>query len=297
MNVMRRTIHGKRTVSPAICAAACLLAAGAAQAQAPTDAPPDPEGIGITEHLGERLPLELVFTDERGETVTLGDYFNDDKPVVLTLVYYRCPSICNALLNGMVYTINDMEWSVGEEFRVVTVSFDPSETHDLADAKKRNYLSHLERETAAEGWRFLVGEESSTETLTEAVGFEYRYEPRTGLYTHAATLMICTPDGRLSRYINDVMFEPATLRMALTEASEGTIGTPMERFLLKWCYTYDPGAGKYVVAAQKLMMFGGGAMVLLTFVGLGALWRFESKRLERRKTVAAHGAAIPGAHS
>jgi cytochrome oxidase Cu insertion factor (SCO1/SenC/PrrC family) len=152
MNVMRRTIHGKRTVSPAICAAACLLAAGAAQAQAPTDAPPDP-------------------------AVTLGDYFNDDKPVVLTLVYYRCPSICNALLNGMVYTINDMEWSVGEEFRVVTVSFDPSETHDLADAKKRNYLSHLERETAAEGWRFLVGEESSTETLTEAVGFEYRYVP------------------------------------------------------------------------------------------------------------------------
>jgi protein SCO1/2 len=297
MNIMRRTIHGKRTVSPAIWAAACLGAAGAARAQAPTPAPPDAEGIGITEHLGERLPLELPFTDETGKAVTLGDYFNDDKPVVLTLVYYRCPAICNALLNGMVYSLNDMEWSAGEEFRIVTVSFDPSETHDLADAKKRNYLSQYERDPAPDGWRFLVGEESSTKTLTEAVGFEYRYEPRTGLYTHAATLMICTPDGRLSRYINDVMFEPETLRMALTEASEGTIGTPMERFLLKWCYTYDPGAGKYVVAAQKLMMLGGGAMVLLTFVGLGALWRFESKRLERRKTDAAHGTAIPGAHS
>ncbi len=297
MNTMRRTSHGKRTVSPAICAAACLLAAGAARAQAPTDAPSDTEGIGITEHLGERLPLELAFTDESGATVTLGDYFNDDKPVVLNLVYYRCPAICNALLNGMVYTLNDMEWSAGEEFRIVTVSFDPSETHELADAKKRNYLSHYDRDPGTAGWRFLVGEESSTKSLTEAVGFEYRYEPRTGLFTHAASLMICTPDGRLSRYINDVMFEPETLRLALTEASQGTIGTPMQRFLLKWCYIYDPGAGKYVVAARKLMMFGGAAMVLLTFVALGVLWRFESKRLERRSSDASHGAAIPGAHS
>ena len=289
---MRRTIHGKRTVSPAICTAACLLAAGAARAQAPTDT----EGIGITEHLGERLPLELAFTDERGERVTLGDFFNDGKPVVLTLVYYRCPAICNALLNGMVYTLNDMEWSAGEEFRIVTVSFDPSETHELADAKKRNYLSSYDRDPGTAGWSFLVGEESSTEALAEAVGFSYRYEPRTGLFTHAASLMICTPDGRLSRYINDVMFEPETLRLALTEASQGTIGTPMQRFLLKWCYIYDPGAGKYVVAARKLMIFGGGAMVLLTFVALGVLWRFESKRLERRTSNASPGTAIPGAH-
>ncbi|MHC4080188.1 MAG: SCO family protein [Planctomycetota bacterium] len=294
---MRRTTNGKRILSPALSAAVCLLVAGAARAQAPTDAPPNLEGIGITEHLGDQLPLELPFTDESGATVTLGDYFNDDKPVVLNLVYYRCPAICNALLNGMVYTLNDMEWSAGKEFRIVTVSFDPSETHDLADAKKRNYLSHYDRDMAEDGWRFLVGEESSTKTLSEAVGFEYRYEPRTGLYTHAASLMICTPDGRLSRYINDVMFEPETLRLALTEASQGSIGTPMQRFLLKWCYTYDSGAGKYVVAARKLMMFGGAAMVLLTFVVLGALWRYESKRLERRQSDAAHGAAIPGAHS
>jgi protein SCO1/2 len=297
MIIMRRTSHGKPMVSTAIRAAGCFLVAGAVRAQAPTDAPPDPEGIGITEHLGDQLPLELPFTDESGKAVTLGDYFNDDKPVVLTLVYYRCPAICNALLNGMVYTLNDMEWVAGEEFRIVTVSFDPSETHDLADAKKRNYLSHYERGTVADGWRFLVGEESSTVALAETVGFEYRYEPRTGLYTHAASLMVCTPDGRLSRYINDVMFEPETLRLALMEASEGTIGTPMQQFLLKWCYTYDPGAGKYVVAARKLMMFGGAAMVLLTFVGLGALWRYESKRLERRKADASRGAAIPGAHS
>jgi protein SCO1/2 len=272
-------------------AAACLLAAGAASAQSGQDAPPDTEGIGITEHLGDQLPLDLPLTDETGASVTLGDFFNDDKPVLFTLVYYRCPAICNALLNGLVYTLNDMEVTAGEEFRIVIVSFDPTETADLADAKKKNYLSHYERDRAVaeKGWRFLVGEESSTVALSEAVGFEYRYEPRTGLYTHAASLMVCTPDGRLSRYINDVIFEPDTLRLALTEAAEGTIGTPMERFLLKWCYAYDPGAGKYVVAARKMMMIGGAVMVLLTFGALGALWRFESKRQQRRKA-----AAVPG---
>jgi protein SCO1/2 len=297
MNVRGRSKHNARIAAPARWAAVLLVAAGTARAQPGTGAPPDTEGIGITEHLGDQLPLQLPFADERGEAVTLGDFFGDDKPVVLTLVYYRCPSICNALLNGMVYTLNDMEWSAGEEFRIVTVSFDPSETPELAEAKKRNYLSHYERETGADGWRFLVGEASSTEALAEAVGFAYRYEPRTGLYTHAASLMICTPDGRLSRYINDVVFEPQTLRLALTEASAGTIGTPMQRFLLKWCYTYDPGAGKYVVAAQKLMMFGGAVMVLLVFVGLGVLWRYESKRIERREAEAAHETAVPGAHS
>jgi protein SCO1/2 len=288
---------GKRILSPALGVLACVLAAPETRAQPAPGEPADTEGIGIIEHLGDQLPLELEFTDETGATVTLGDFFNDGKPVMLTLVYYRCPSLCSALLNGLTYTLKEMEWSAGEEFRIVVVSFDPNETHDLADAKKKNYLSHYDREKAAEGWRFLVGEAASTEALAEAVGFGYRYEPRTGLYTHAASLMICTPDGRLSRYINDVLFETETLNLALTEAADGTIGTTMQRFLLKWCYTYDPGAGKYVVAARKLMMFGGGAMVLLTFVGLGALWRYESKRLERRKSDASDGAVIPGAHS
>lgn len=292
---MSRSNHHNPIRSRAALVAACLLAAGAASAQQRPDEPADTEGIGITEHLGDRLPLDLPLTDETGARVTLGDFFNDDKPVLFTLVYYRCPAICNALLNGLVYTLNDMEWTAGEEFRIVIVSFDPSETADLADAKKKNYLSSYERDraTADQGWRFLVGEESSTVALAEAVGFGYRYEPRTGLYTHAASLMVCTPDGRLSRYINDVVFEPDTLRLALTEAAEGTIGTPVERFLLKWCYAYDPGAGKYVVAARKMMMIGGALMLLLTFGALGALWRFEAKRHAREKAAAPVG----GAHS
>jgi protein SCO1/2 len=295
---MRRSKHHPRISWPAAsAAAACLVAAGGARAQPQTNEPADTEGIGITEYLGAQLPLDLVFTDETGATVTLGDFFHDDKPVMLTLVYYRCPGICNALLNGLAYTLNDMEWSAGGEFRIVTISFDPSESHELAEAKKRTYLGYYERDTAPQGWRYLVGEQSSIEALTRTVGFGYRYEPRTGLFTHAASLMICTPDGRLSRYINDVIFEPETLQLALTEASEGTIGTSMQRFLLKWCYTYDSSAGKYVVAARKVMMFGGAVMVLVTFMALGLVWRYESRKLARRKSDASPGAVIPGAHS
>jgi protein SCO1/2 len=282
---MKRHTRHQRFPVPAALAAGllCVVAANPALGQPqPGSAPPDMEGIGITEHLNEQIPLDLEFTDESGGRVTLGEFFDDDKPVMLTLVYYTCPGICNALLNGLTYTLNDMEWSAGKEFRILTVSIDPTETPDLAEAKKRTYLGFYKRDTAADGWRFLVGEQPNIEALAQTVGFGYRYEQRTGLYTHAATLMICTPDGRLSRYINDVIFEPDTLQLALTEASEGTIGTPVQRFLLKWCYTYDPGAGKYVVAARKVMMAGGAVMVLGVFAVLGALWRREA-RVKRRK--------------
>ena len=266
----RQTRHVIRAAT-----AACALTMPA-WGQVP-DAPRDTKGIGITEHLDGQVPLGLEFTDESGQPVTLGELFGDDKPVMLTLVYYTCPGICNALLNGLTYTLKDMKWTAGEEFRVVTVSFDPTESYELAGAKKRSYLGVYDRESAAGGWRFLVGRQPQIEALAEAVGFGYRYEERTGLYTHAASLMICTPEGRLSRYINGVVFEPQTVQLALTEASQGTIGSPVQKFLLTWCYTYDPSAGKYVVAARKVMAIGGVVTVLLAAAGLGFLWRREIK--------------------
>ncbi len=249
---------------------------GVVLGQIPTD-PTDTAGIGIFEKLDDRVPLELQFTDERDNTVTLGDYFDGDKPVVLTLVYYACPGICNALLNGFADTLANMKWTAGDEFEIVTVSIDPTESPALADGKKESYIKLYGRRQAADGWHFLVGEQANIEALAEAVGFGYRYEEGTGLYTHAATLMICTPDGRLSRYLTDVVFEPATLQLALTEAADGTIGTPIERFLLRWCYTYDATSGTYVMAARKVMTIGGGVTVLLTVVGLGLLWRRGSR--------------------
>ena len=254
-----------------------------AGAQIPTD-PTDTTGIGIFEKLDTQIPMDLSFTDEHGNTVTLGDYFDGRKPVVLTLVYYTCPGICNALLNGFAGTLADMTWTAGDEFEIVTVSIDPTESPALADGKKESYIKLYGRAEAADGWHFLVGEQDNITRLAEAVGFGYRYEEGTGLYTHAASLMICTPDGRLSRYLTDVVFEPATLQLALTEAADGTIGTPVERFLLRWCYTYDATSGTYVVAARKVMTIGGGVVVLLTVAGLGLLWRREL-RVKRPKSV------------
>ena len=212
---------------------------------------------------------------------TFGEYFDGTKPVALMLVYYTCPGICNALLNGVTQTLKEMEWSVGDQFDIVTVSIDPTESHELAGSKKRSYLSVYPRETAPGGWHFLVGEEPNIKALADAVGFGYRYEQGTGLYTHAASVMVCTPDGRLSRYINDVMIEPETLELALTEASQGTIGSPVKRLLLRWCFRYDPSSSKYVVAARKVMAIGGLISILITAAGLALLWRRELKVRKR----------------
>ena len=260
------------------CILAPLVLVATAGAQDPSVAPPNPAGVGITEHLGERIPLELTFTDEHDRTVTLGEFFDGERPVMLNLVYYRCPSLCNAFLTGLTYTLQDLDWSAGEQFEIVTVSIDPTEDSQLASGKKRSYLIEYDRPGAEAGWHFLVGEPDAIETLADRVGFGFRYEERTGLFTHAATLMIVTPDGRLSRYFNDVMFEPEALRRALDDAAEGVVGTPFGHTLLRWCYVYDPSAGKYVVRARRIMTIGGALVVVVTFAGLGFFWRREYKR-------------------
>ena len=269
---------------PAAAAAAVVSSPGAGQT---TDLdPPDADEVGIVERLNERVPLDVSFTDANGANVTLGEYFNNDRPVVLTLVYYNCPSLCNALLNSFTGTLKEIDWTAGEEFEIVTVSIDPSESPQLAAGKKSTYLEEYGRQEAAGGWHFLVGRQPEIERLAEAVGFGYRYEEGTGLYTHAAGLMILTPDGRLSRYLTDLIFEPETLRLALVEAAEGTIGTPVQRLLLRFCYTYDPSSGKYVVAARKVMAIGGGLTVIVTLLGLGLLWRRELKTRRSKTTLA-----------
>ena len=270
-------------------AAAAAVVSSPGTGQTTDLAPPDADEVGIVERLNQQVPLDVRFTAENGASVTLGEYFNNDRPVVLTLVYYNCPSLCNALLNSFTGTLKEIDWTAGEEFEIVTVSIDPSETAQLAASKKRTYLEEYGRPEAAGGWHFLVGRQPEIQRLAEAVGFGFRYEEGTGLYTHAAGLMILTPDGRLSRYLTDLIFEPQTLRLALVEAAEGTIGTPVQRLLLRFCYTYDPSAGKYVVAARKVMAIGGGLTVLVVLFGLGLLWRRELKTRRPKTTMAGVG--------
>lgn len=244
--------------------------------------PPDLQDVSIIERLDAQLPLSVPFTDDTGRAVTLAEYFQGrDRAVVLNLVYYRCPGICNDLLNGLMATLQEMDWTAGVQFEIVTVSIDPAEDFDLAAGKKQTYLAEYARPAAAQGWHFLVGKKESIEALASAVGFGYRYEPGTGLYTHAAGLMICTPDGRVARYLTDVIFQAPTLELALVEASQGTIGTPVQHLLLRFCYVYDATQGRYVVAARKIMAIGGAVTLAVTLAGLGLLWRREIKRPRR----------------
>lgn len=237
-----------------------------------TDAPDEFDGVGITERLNETIPLDLEFTDEAGKAVKLREYFVPGRPVILTLNYYRCPMLCSLTLNGMVDALNELDWSAGKEFTIVTVSISPDEGPDLADVKKQAYLTQYRRESAKEGWRFLVGRQREIELLAQATGFGYRFDPKSGDYAHTSTIMFVTPDGRLSRYMNDVKFQPRDVRLALIEASEGAIGSPMDKFLLFMCFHYDPLRGSYAASAMKLMKMGGAMTLLLLATGVGVLW-------------------------
>lgn len=269
--------------------AAIVIGSASSVAQVPPPGSNDPpEGVGIDERLDEQLPLDLQFIDDTGRTVTLGEYFDRGMPVVITPVFYRCRNLCSATLTGLAEALNEIEWSAGEDFQIVTFTINPKEEYRLAQVKKRNYLGVYEREQAANGWHFLTGDQQSITALTEALGFRYRFVERTGDYAHAASIIVATPQGRLSRYINTVMPDAQTLDKALVEASQGSIGSPWDRFVL-WCSTFDPSAGKYVVAARKVMTLGGLATMLILVIGLGMLWRHEVK-------VRRHKPALGGLH-
>jgi protein SCO1/2 len=233
--------------------------------------------VGIDEKLDAALPLQLLFKDDAGRDVTLGSYFRPGHPVVLTLNYYRCPMLCSLELNGLVDGMKQLAWTPGDEFTVVTVSFDPRETSTLARAKKQSYIEQLGRPSAEAGWHFLTGSQESVEALTKAVGFSYQYDKETDQYGHAAVVMMATPEGRLSRYLYGVAFEPATLKLGLLEASKGKIGSTWERFIL-YCYHYDANQGRYSLAAQSIMRAGGALTVLVLGCVIGGFWLRDHRR-------------------
>jgi protein SCO1 len=227
--------------------------------------------IGLDQKLNEPLPLELPFTDEQGRTVKLGDYFGK-RPVILTLVYYECPMLCTQVLNGLSSSIGVLQFDVGREFDIVTVSFDPKETPDLAAAKKASYLERYKRPGAAAGWHFLTGSQKSIEKLTKAVGFRYAYNEGTDQYAHVSGIMVATPDGRLSHYFYGIEYGPRDLRLALIEAGDRKIGSPVDQLLL-YCFHYDPKSAKYSVAVMRLVRTAGLATVLAIVTGIVVMRR------------------------
>jgi protein SCO1/2 len=257
-----------------------VLAAPYAAAQLADGVPEDLEEVAITQRLDEQLPLDLAFTDENGRAVRLGDYFDGRKPVVLTLGYYKCPMLCGLVLEGMLDAVEELDWTPGREFDIVTVSIDPREKPTLARLKKQTYIKTSGKPEAAYGWHFLTGEQEAIRALADTVGFRYKYVPDTGQFAHSAAIFVITPDGRIARYLFGVRYPAKTLRLSLIEAADGRIGSPVDQFLL-YCYQYDETKGRYAPVAMRIMQLGASLSAIILGGVLIGLWRREARKRVR----------------
>jgi len=232
--------------------------------------------IGIDQKLDQQLPLDLAFYDEEGHSVSLRQYFGK-KPVVLALVYYECPMLCTQVLNGLLSSLQVLSFDVGQEFEVITVSFDPGETPELAAAKKREYIKRYNRDGAGDGWHFLTGTQDQIDELTKAVGFRYQYDAETDNYIHASGIMVLTPQGKLARYFYGIEYAPKDLRLGLIEAADNKIGSPVDQLLLL-CYQYDPTTGKYGLVIMNSLRIAGFATVALVAGFIVVMLRRENHK-------------------
>jgi len=221
--------------------------------------------INIEQRLGAQVPLDATFKDESGRSVKLGDYFKNDRPVVLSLVYYECPMLCNQVLNGLVGTLEAVTFTPGREFEIVTVSFDPRETSEMAAKKKATYLKRYRRAGSEDGWHFLTGDKEAIDRLAQSIGFGYAWDEESKQFAHASAIMVATPEGKLSHYFYGIEYSPKDLRLSLVEASSGKVGSPVDELIL-YCYHYDPATGKFAPVMAVMRTAG-----VLTVAGMVAL--------------------------
>ena len=240
-----------------------------------TEAPRELAGLEVADHRGERLPMASVLRDESGAAITLQQLFADGRPRLLQMGYMRCPMLCSLALNGLVRGLQPLDWSVGDQFDVVFISINPAENAELAAAKRKGYAAEYARAGGEKGWRFLTGDEATVRSIAEAVGFPYRRMPD-GEYAHPAAVFVMTGDGRLSQYLPGVAPTTGDLRLALTGAGEGKLGSTFDRFVF-WCHQFDSAKGGYVLWAFRVMQVGGGLTVLALGTTLFVLYRREAR--------------------
>jgi protein SCO1/2 len=240
--------------------------------------------VGIEQKLDHQLPLDLVFHDETGQSVKLGQYFGQ-KPVLLAFVYYDCPMLCTQVLNGMLESFRVLPFQMGKDYDVVTISFDPRETPQLAESKKKVYVGYLPAKMHADvnaGWHFLTGDAENIKQITEAVGFKYHYDEATKQFAHASGIMIATPQGKLARYYYGISYPARDLRLGIIESAQNKIGSPVDQLLL-YCYHYDPATGKYGAAVMNIVR-AGGVLTMLAMLGLFFLLRRRNPAQLKLKT-------------
>ena len=235
--------------------------------------------VGIEQKLNEQLPLGAQYKDENGNTVNLNDYFNQGKPVVLALVYYECPMLCNEVLNGLTGSLKGISFDTGKDFDVVAISFDARENDkpNLAKNKRESYLARYGRLGTEKGWHFLTGTQGEIDKVTDAVGFRYEFDKQTDQFAHAGGIMVLTPEGKVSRYLYGIDYAPKDLKFSLMESAESKIGNPVEKLFL-YCYHYDPSTGKYGLAILSFLRL----LSIATILGLGVMfvvfWRYNKNK-------------------
>ncbi len=254
------------------------------------EAPPLPDAltkVDVVEKLHEPIPLNLTFTDSTGKPFQLQQAFHDGKPVILTLVYYRCQALCDLVVSGLVRGLKDSGMHLGQEYRVVTASIDPTEKSDLALRSKRGHLQSLGEKDNDPNWTFLTGTEGNIHALAEATGFHYAYDEKSQQYAHAAAIFVLTPEGRLSRYLYGIEFKPRDLKLAVLEAADGRVGTTLDRIVMK-CFKYDPASRKYTV---YMLGFLRGGATLVFFALATLLWMLWRREFRNRNNAAGGTAA------
>ncbi len=258
--------------------------------------PPGLEDVGVDEHLDGQVPMDAVFRDSAGHMVHFGDLFDGKLPVVLTLAYHTCPTVCSMVLSQTVESLKQLDWSIGKDYRAITLSFDPRETQAHAAEKRTQLLSQYGRPGADSGWTFLTGDDTNIHRVTDAVGFKYHYVEREQQFAHPTVILILKPNGQVARYLYGLEYAPKDVKLGLLEASNGRSVTTIDRILL-YCYHYDPNGGRYVIVATRVMRVAGGFCGLVLLLFLGSFWLKELAKSRREKKSAADSPKIqPAAH-
>jgi protein SCO1/2 len=249
----------------------------AATSQTSNDVPPQLRNVRVEQKLNSQIPLDVTFRDESGAPVTVRQMLRG-KPLILSLVYYGCPRLCSMTLTGLMKALRTLDFNAGRDFDILTVSFDPLETPQLAAAKKAAYLEGYRRDGASAGWHFLTGEQREILRLTHAVGFGFEYDKTQEQFAHASAIMILTPEGRVSRYFFGLEFPPRDLRLGLVEAAGGKIGSVADQVLL-YCFAYDPHTGRYSMAIMNVVRL----FAVLTVILIALFILLTRKRTRRRE--------------
>lgn len=238
--------------------------------------PSEIEGVGIDQKLGDQIDLNTQFIDDSGKPVALGRFFNGVKPVIISVVYYDCPSLCNYHLNGLTETLKKLQWTVGQQFEVVAITMNYREDYPLAAAKKANYIKSYGRPESVNGWHFLTGTDSNIQKVTNQLGFGFKWIEATQQYAHASAAIILTPGGQISRYLSGLVFTEKDLKLSLLEASGGKIGSIVDQIVM-FCFQFDPSKNKYTLYAFNLMRIAALLMVAVMLIFLTPIWLRERK--------------------